>query len=195
MPSREDLPPELLHQALNRIPKRTGIEGSLITRGLYQGMAPPTGPMLRQAGIDTIVLCAAEWQPPEVVDPVCSAVLGYQPGVHPYPGVSMVYAPADDDFVQPPSRESLLLALQAATLVAQRIREGGTVLVSCWAGKNRSGLVTGLALHRLTGLPGSSCVGLIKRARPQALTNPQFIAALGRIRGVPMQQPGVRPKT
>lgn len=185
MPSLDRLDPAIFQHVLDRMPRRTGVEGTRITRGLFQGMAPPAGPMLRQSGIDMIVLCAMEWQPPGVVDPVCGAVLGYRPGTHPYPGVTLVYAPADDDFERPPSRDVLARALRAADQTARRVAQGGNVLVSCWAGKNRSGLVTGLALHRLTGLPGAACVNHIKRVRPIALGNPQFVAALNRIQGAP----------
>jgi len=137
--------------------------------------------LLRQAGFDTIVLCAEEWQPPEVVDPMCASALNYQPGRHPYPGVTLVLAPAKDDFLIPPSRGTLALALKAASYVAQRVAQGGKVLVSCWAGKNRSGLVTTLALHKLTGRSGIQCMAMIRIARPEALTNPQFCLTLSKI--------------
>ncbi len=183
--------PALLQQALARIPRRTGLDATNIYRGLYQGMAPPAGPLLSSSGFDTIVLCAAEWQPPRFVDPVCGAVLGYQPNQHPYPGTVLVYAPADDDFDNPPSRAVLALALRASNFVAQRVAQGSNVLVTCWAGRNRSGLVTGLALHRLTGLMGAACVAHIQRVRPMALRNPQFVAVLNRLRGAPLAPPGV----
>jgi hypothetical protein len=183
------IPPAQLQHALDRIPRRMGLDATPIYRGLHQGMAPPAGPLLSSSGFDTIVLCAEEWQPPRFVDPVCGAVLGYLPNTHPYPGTTLVYAPADDDFYNPPSRERLSLALRASAYVAQRVAQGSNVLVTCWAGKNRSGLVTGLALHRLTGLPGHMCVAHIKKVRPIALMNPQFVAVLNRLQGTP--PPGV----
>lgn len=184
--------PALVRQALAHLPQRTVVEGSLIAPGLYQGQAPPCGPLLRQAGIDTLVLCAEEWQPPGVVDPVCAAILGYRPDQHPYPGVTLVYAPADDDFDQPPSPAILGLASKAAGHAARRILQGGKVLVSCWAGKNRSGLVTCMALHGLTGLGGRDIIAHMRRARPQALTNPQFRAAIEKIQPVRLAR-GVAP--
>ncbi len=155
----------------------------MISRGLFQGQAPPCGPQLRQAGIDTIILCAEEWQPPHNVDPISGAILGYRPGMHPYPGVAIFHAPADDDFNAPPSPQAIAIAARAANFAAGRILRGGNVFVSCWMGKNRSGLVTGLTLHGLTGLAGATCAALIKRARPEALTNPQFVEALSKIQG------------
>jgi protein-tyrosine phosphatase len=93
----------------------------------------------------------------------------------------MVYVPASDDFDKPPPRETLAAALKASAFAAHRITQGGNVFVSCWAGINRSGLVTALTIHRLTGFSGTFCVGLIKRARPRALQNPQFLTVLHRI--------------
>ena len=176
--------PALVRQALAHLPRRTSVEGSLIAPGLYQGQAPPCGALLRQAGIDTIILCAEEWQPPKAVDPVCAAVLGYRPDQHPYPGVTLIYAPADDDFDQPPSAAVLGLASRAAGHAARRILQGGKVMSSCWAGKNRSGLVTAMILHGLTGLGGGDILAHMRKARPQALTNPQFRAAIEKIQPI-----------
>lgn len=173
--------PMLALAALSRIPRRVGVEGSLIMRGLYQGQAPPAGPFLRALGIDTIILCAEEWQPPHQVDPLCAAVLGYKAGSDPYPGVEKYYAPAADDFNNQPPAHVVDRASKAAVFTAHRVLQGRTVFVSCWAGKNRSGFVTTLAMHGLTGLPGALCVALLRRARPQALTNPQFVSALAKI--------------
>ena len=183
--------PALARQALAQLPRRTQVEGSLIAPGLYQGQAPPCGPTLRQAGIDTLVLCAEEWQPPYNIDPVCAAVLGYHPALPAYPGVQLVYAPADDDFDKPPSPAVLELAGKAAAAAAFRILQGGKVMVSCWAGKNRSGLVTCLTLQGLTGIGGPGILQHMAKARPQALTNPQFRAAIQKIRPVNMVRAAV----
>lgn len=177
--------PALIQRALAALPKRTAVEGTLITKGLYQGMAPPCGPALRASGIDTIILCAEEWQPPRNVDPACAVVLGYRPGLPAYPGVNVVYAPADDDFDNPPSASVIQLASKAASIAAVRAAQGGKVLVTCWMGRNRSGLVTALALHALTGMSGSQIIQHIKRVRPVALSNPQFRAALSKIQASP----------
>ncbi len=181
MPSLEDLPPALRRQLVSRLRLRQGMDASPIFRGLHQGWAPPAGPLLRQAGFDMIVLCAEEWQPPGFADETCSQVLGYTPQTDPYPGVALVHAPNDDDFQKPPSREVLAQALKAASYAAYRVAHGGRVLVSCWAGINRSGLVSALTLHKLTGLAGRDCIAVIQKARPQALRNPQFVSLLNRI--------------
>ena len=183
---------QALKQALANVPRRTVIEGTRIIRGLYQGWAPPTGPMLRQKGIDAIILCAGEWQAPHFADPLCAAALGWEQGTDPYPGVQIIHAPADDDFSRPPPEQAIEIATRAAVQAARILLRGGRVLSSCWMGKNRSGLVTALTLHGLTGLSGAHVLAHIRKVRPQALSNPQFRAAIMKIRATqPLQLPGV----
>lgn len=166
------------------------LDASCIYPGLYQGSAPETGPLVASEGFDTLVLCAYEWQPPKVFDPTLALALGYGgQGANPYPGVTLVYAPNVDDTLRPPSRADLALALKAAHHVAARVQAGGKVLVTCQAGKNRSGLVTAMALHEITGIAGKACVDIIKMVRPIALTNRQFVDALQRIQPKKAQKP------
>jgi hypothetical protein len=157
------------------------LDASEIVPGLYQGAAPPVGNVLKDAGFDTAVLCAEEWQPPKSVESYCRLAMNYSGTGHPYPGITIVYAPNEDDFIKLPSRKTLAMVLSAANYVVKRVLAGGKVHVSCWAGKNRSGLVTTMALHRLTGLDGVKCVELLKKARPEALSNPLFVSILQRI--------------
>lgn len=154
------------------------IDASVICQGLYQGGAPDTGPWLAQAGFTDLVLCALEWQPPNFVDPVTAQMMAYDPKVPSYPGIKLIHAPALDDFDNPPSLEVMKAAIGAATKVAERVRAGGKVLVTCWAGRNRSGLVTSIALHLLTNSSGLRCMQHVQRMRPRALGNPRFQAAL-----------------
>ena len=158
------------------------LDASCIYPGLDQGSAPETGPLVAAEGFDTLVLCAYEWQPPKVYSNPLALALGYQgQGANPYPGVTIIYASNDDDPTRPPTRGELDLAIKAARQVTSRVLAGGKVLVTCQAGKNRSGLVTALALHQLTGVAGKACVDIIKMVRPIALTNPQFVKVLDRI--------------
>lgn len=132
---------------------------------LYQGSAPPAGPTLRNLGFDAVVLCAMEHQPPTT---------------H-FPGVRVFRARLDDSGEPVTSRE-WTDALTAATSVANTVRQGGRVLVTCIQGRNRSGLVSALALHMLTRAPGTMCVRHIQTLRPGALTNREFVRLLEHIR-------------
>lgn len=136
-----------------------------IIPGLWQGAAPPEGSRLRDLGFSALVLCAKEHQPKARV----------------FPGVQTFHAPNDDDFSRPPTRDELRIALNAARQVAQIVRRRDTVLVTCWMGLNRSGLVSALALHLLTGHSGFTCIQDVRRARKRALRNPGFLEALLRL--------------
>jgi protein-tyrosine phosphatase len=142
-----------------------GIEADLIIPNLWQGSAPQPGEVLCQNGIKILVLCAIDYQPPS----------------HAFPGVQVIHAPYDDDFDNPPDRETLSMVINAGTHVANALRLGSTCLVTCWAGKNRSGFVTAIALHKLLGISGMEAVQRIKAQRPIALENPQFLSCLSRV--------------
>lgn len=134
----------------------------LVYRGrgrLYQGSAPPFGGALANAGIHTLVLCAEEFQPPADL----------------YPGVHVIRCPIDDatDF----RRDHLELARDTADIVRAHLRSGRRVLVTCRQGRNRSGLVNGLALARGGVSPARAIMSIrVARApRWQALTNRTFV--------------------
>jgi protein-tyrosine phosphatase len=121
------------------------IDANEILPLLWQGSKPPTGPALRNAGFDTVVLTAKE----------------VQPSASEYPGVRVLRA-ALDDRPWVPAQEAHRLAQQ----VAAEVRAGRKVLVTCYMGWNRSGLVTMLALWYLTGRPGVNIVQHVRARRP-----------------------------
>lgn len=78
-------------------------------------------------------------------------------------------------------------AIQAAYKVRERLDKGEVVLVTCYAGLNRSGLISALALMvptvrcRLTpgNLTSRKAIQLVRRARgAKALSNKYFVAFL-----------------
>lgn len=120
-------------------------------RRLAQGSAPPSG---APVPFDVVVLAAQEYQ------------REYEPGST----VSeVVRVPLDD--ARPTVSERLRIHA-AARDVARRVRAGQRVLVTCMAGRNRSGVIAGLALAEL-GLPGAVAARRIQRIR-NGLTNPHF---------------------
>lgn len=128
-----------------------------ITEGLFQGAWPPFGDQLAKRGFDTLVLCAYENQHDEL-----------------YVGLNVICAPGDDD-AQPERMERFLPTwILAAQRVAQQVKLGKKVLVTCMAGLNRSGMVTAMALHLLTGWSGAVCVERVQERRAMALCNATF---------------------
>lgn len=119
---------------------------------LAQGSVPPAGARLP---FDVIVLAAIEHQDINL------------------PGYEVLRVPLDDSG-PPPSMSDRLLIRRTAREIAQRIRAGKRVLVTCHQGRNRSGVLSGLALVEL-GLPRERAVRRIQRYR-NGLTNPHFRA-------------------
>ena len=141
-----------------------GLEATPIHGGLWQGSAPPRGFTVGEAGFGLLVLCADNYQP--------------RPDV--FPGVDVWKCPFDDDFDNYPSRQVLKTALTAANTAWGYLERGQPVLVTCWAGVNRSSLVTALTLHKMLGISGPAAIDLI-RSKRKALTNPMFVEALNRV--------------
>ena len=128
---------------------------------LAMGSAPTPGPDLA-ARFGTVVLCAKEYQPRS---------LGPS-DAHP-----IILRARLDDSGPPPTQEELKEAFRTAAEVAARLRAGRRVLVTCMAGRNRSGLVTGLALMGL-GYTAKEVITKIRLARESALTNVHFVRVL-----------------
>src|SRR5262245_9118799 len=107
------------------------IEAHEIVPLLWQGSKPRAGHHVAAAGFQVLVLGAREYQAP------ASA----------FPGVAtVIHAPNDDHhFV---TRDDLQLAVNTATRVAEHLKNGEKILVTCLAGINRSGLVVALTMHK-----------------------------------------------
>lgn len=137
---------------------------SKIVNGIFQGGYPHHNPA--EDGFDALVLCAEE----------------YQPSAAAFPGVEVVYAPMADTQID---LATIGIAASAAARVADLMREGGArkVLVTCAAGRNRSGLVTGLLLHELYNLSGDTAISIIQGKRPGALSNDSFVEFLRELQG------------
>lgn len=141
------------------------IDANRIASGLYQGSAPPLGYAVRRAGFDVLVYCAEE----------------IQPAAFRHPGVEVLHCPLNDDG-SPMRQDEWLRAIEQASLVSRLWRAKKRVLVTCAAGRNRSGLVTALTLYFATPRNGESIVGQIRSSRfhwsGPALTNRYFAEAL-----------------
>ncbi len=132
-------------------------DANKVTDGLYQGAWPPFGDQLQKRGFDVLVLCAEENQHEEL-----------------YPGVQVLLAPGEDDSRVNRMMRYLPTWMAAAEQVAASVRAGKTVLVTCMAGLNRSGMVTAMALYLLTGWSGSDVVEHVQACRAMALCNDTF---------------------
>lgn len=144
------------------------MSASLVIDRLYVGSAPNEGTALSHK-IDALVLCAEEYQPPRTSF-----------------DVPVTYAPLDDSGRVMSERETRI-ALHTGKLVCLLMRAKKRVLVTCWQGRNRSGLVAALALlHCFSWLDAEGAIALVRSVRgASALRNPQFtglIYAVARLR-------------
>lgn len=137
---------------------RAGRDADRITGRLWQGAYPQfSDPIFQEQRFDAVVFCASELRPP----------------ASEFPGVICVYAPMEDVSSGPAADRSAVVANFASAYVAELLRNGRKVYVSCAAGRNRSGLVTALTMIRL-GWSGPAAVHRIQERRPNALTNRFF---------------------
>lgn len=119
---------------------------SKITEQLYVGSQPVVGRYLAGKGVQTLCLCAMEFQPEDSA----------------FPGVETVLrCPIDD---AEPTPAMIRMVKQASQGVANSLAMGKRTLVVCHMGLNRSALVAALALIRL-GVKPSAAVEAIKQAR------------------------------
>lgn len=139
------------------------VDADYIDANLWMGSAPQVGPGLRTMGFGGLVLCAAEYQPP------AQQFAGLPVGRY---GFSDSLDVAHTD---------LAIAEAAADFAARLARTGRNVLITCMQGRNRSGLVTALALTQF-GFSPVRAVRLVQRRRRsvhgRALANPAFVRYL-----------------
>jgi protein-tyrosine phosphatase len=120
------------------------------------GSAPPPDAGLKR--FDVVVFTAREYQPPEADFPPRSP--------------DFIHAPLHD---ARPTPDEVQIAVVAGVDVAELVRSGKTVLVTCWQGRNRSGLVTALALCELDDT-AFTAISKVRQARgPTALDNRHFV--------------------
>jgi Dual specificity phosphatase, catalytic domain len=106
-------------------------------------------------------------------DDVVSLTIEDVPGVRLQVGGLRMHVPIwDDEMVNPTGVRA------AALTVAERVTAGNRVLVHCWAGLNRSGVVSARALMFM-GIPVAEAIARVRSARgPYALSNRDFVAWL-----------------
>lgn len=138
------------------------LDASNITRRLWIGGQPPFERDI--PGFDTLVLCAREIQPERLA----------------FHG-EVIRCPIDD---HPPTTYEVRQALAASRNVAASLSKGRRVLVTCYAGLNRSALVSALALGVLypRSTPAELVLRIRQRRSPNALSNPHFVHVIERYR-------------
>ncbi len=134
-------------------------ENTQLLDRLYIGPAP------KECGDFTlIVLCAQEYQPRSSEMCCCK----------------LIHAGIDDGNLTP--REARI-AENASDLIAQAWKKGEKILVTCMMGRNRSALVSALAIAKINQIPRPIAAQYVRSRRRdalgvQALQNRTFLAYL-----------------
>jgi protein-tyrosine phosphatase len=58
--------------------------------------------------------------------------------------------------------------------VQDHLNRGGTALIQCHAGRNRSGFLAALVVARTMGMTGEEAMEFVRIRRPRAIANPHF---------------------
>jgi len=127
---------------------------------LHQAGVKEIPHILRNNNISLLILAAREYQPKNNF------------------GVDVMYAPMKDSskLAGKALRDTIKAASIASRHAVFRILNGERVLSTCWAGLNRSGLISGLALKRLVKHSPETIVNVIRKRRsPRALFNLLFV--------------------
>ena len=133
---------------------------------------------MEKAGVHTVVLCAKE-----VIREL--EVTGANFG-----NVQVLKAPSIDADDAPPPEHWIAGWHAAAKRAAELSQAGHRVLVTCKAGLNRSGVVSALAIHYITGWSGDKCAKIVQGARSGSLFNQMFLEYLN---GIPETTGPVQP--
>jgi len=151
---------------LGPLKNRPILDVSQIAPKLYQGSFPDPAKRIERAGFQTLVLTAAE----------------LQPDARAYGSAVEVLRCRLADNPEGPTRYEWNAILTVAAAIDRRLRGGRRILVTCAQGRNRSGIVMAVVLHRLYNWSGEKCVRWIQSRRQDSLTNPGFVAALTKLR-------------
>jgi hypothetical protein len=140
----------------------TPLDASNIARRLWVGGQPPLDRDLPE--FDLLVLCAKEVQP---------SSLAFSRDV--------IRVPLPDAAL---SSHEVRQVMIAARGVSSSLRRGRRVLVTCYAGRNRSALVASIGLGMVTRATPAQLVRLMRERRhPEALSNPHFVELIHRFVG------------
>jgi hypothetical protein len=154
------------------------IDATRLLRRLYIGSKPPLGSHLADAGFDVVVFCADDIQPPSIL----------------LPGVIVLHAGIDDSYHLSSRERSVVVS--AARAAARHVKDGRRVLITCRQGRNRSGLVSALAIHFLTGMSGKRAARHVQDMRVTrfgpALSNDYFVDLLCEVPPVAMAANGAQ---
>jgi len=134
-------------------------------RHWQSGFPMPFIEQMKHVDVDVVSLASDETQPDQE---------GLANIKRDCPHLSLILCPFKDTD-DPTKLDAIVkIARGVADKLAGHLRDGKTILSTCSAGRNRSGLISGLVLMKRYGLTGKEAVERVRLARPNALTNDVF---------------------
>jgi protein-tyrosine phosphatase len=128
-----------------------------IIDNLWMGSAPPEGDELC-VDFDCLVLCAVEYQPTD------------------FPGLEVERIELYDDGLNLLTKEQMRKAIKLASGIVNKLKDGKRVLITCYQGLNRSGLIVALSIMLFRNMTPEQAILTIRENRsPIALCNPDFV--------------------
>ncbi len=128
------------------------------------------------------------WIPEEIVKREFNTIVfcenDHQPEQEEFPGMKILRCPLVDDYEIDLTKEEISLINSTADEVVKDVNDGKKILIVCYAGLNRSGLVMGVTLNKYLKFSGVKCANMIRNARNKyALHNPIFVDHLHSLEG------------
>lgn len=140
------------------------IDAHEMAPNLWQGSVPPRGSQLADEGFNVLVLCAIE----------------YQPESEDFENVRIIRAPFND--CESLSLKDNFIIANAVNEIAKLLLQGNKILVTCFAGLNRSGLITAMVMNKALNIPGKECIRTIQSKRYLALSNKSFARVVNELK-------------
>ncbi len=106
-----------------------------------------------------LVLAAAEYRPPATE----------------FSGLELVIHAPLTDLMRPPTPLELANAWRASLDVADAVRAGRQVIVTCWEGRNRSALIVAFAMLQLSNDKPDEVIRRLRVLRADSLSNLWFV--------------------
>lgn len=153
-----------------------------ITPRLFMGPLPLPGSHVAQAGFSVLILAASLREYRFAYGLTKQDSIPAQ-----FPGVPLVFVVGlTDDYEVPVTESEFRRVMAASETVKHAVREHKKALVTCIMGRNRSGLVTAMALRELCNWSGSRAIQHVRAGReksgtPKVLENPMYVELLERL--------------
>lgn len=135
----------------------TDLDANEIIPGLWVGSKPPKGEFLYKNNYTHVVLCCPDYQLP----------------AKDFPNVNVIHCPFEDNY-NIMNNTTMVLVFVTAKLIAETHKNGGKILVTCYAGLNRSALLAALALRILGYSPFFAIESLRENRNKRCLENKIF---------------------